>query len=118
MVLDLTKNLSKVPCSLRVGDYQTRILIDANGAFWVVGGNKRGVMTQRAKWAFEKELGAREFRDIHGGTPVTFQDALKTAYEDIYEEVRETFERIEERKTRGHNPCNAKGAMSSTPGRP
>jgi nitrous oxide reductase accessory protein NosL len=37
-----------------VSDYNTNRLIDAKKAYWVVGGNKSGIMTKRAKWAFEK----------------------------------------------------------------
>lgn len=37
-----------------VGDYNTKRLIDAEKAVWVIGGGKQGVMTKRAKWAFEK----------------------------------------------------------------
>ena len=107
IVLDLTQNLSKLPCSLKVGDYQTKKLIEANKAFWVVGGNKRGVMTQTAKWAFEKESSAKEFINSHGGELVVFHGALKAAYEDIYEEVKETLERAEERKAKNGNPCNS-----------
>jgi nitrous oxide reductase accessory protein NosL len=88
-----------------VGDYNTRKLVDADKAFWVVGGNKRGVMTQTAKWAFEKESDAKEFVNSHGGDRVAFHDALKAAYEELYEEVKTTLERAEERKTRGSSPC-------------
>ena len=105
IVLDLTQNLTKLPCSLKVGDYQTKKLIDADKAFWVVGGNKRGVMTQTAKWAFEKESGAKEFINSYGGDSATFHEALKAAYEEIYEEVKDTLERAEERKARGSSPC-------------
>jgi copper chaperone NosL len=105
IVLDLTQNLTKVPCSLKVGDYQTRKLIDADKAFWVVGGNKRGVMTRKAKWAFEKESSAKDFISSYGGDPATFHEALKAAYEEIYEEVKDTLEMAEERKARGSSPC-------------
>jgi hypothetical protein len=109
MVLDLTQNLNKIPCSLKVGSYQTRALIEAHKAFWVVGGDKRGVMTQRAKWAFEKEFGAKEFIHHHGGNLAALNDALRAAYEDIYEEVKETLERAEERKAKGSSPCKPHG---------
>jgi hypothetical protein len=107
MVLDLTKNLSKGPCSLKVGDYQTRKLIDADQAFWVIGGSKRGVMTRTAKWAFEKESSAGEFVSSYGGKPITFYEAMRAAHGELYDEVKETLERARERKDRGGNPCDS-----------
>lgn len=42
-------------------------LIDAEKAFWVIGGSKPGVMTKRAKWAFEKKEAADKFMLDNGG---------------------------------------------------
>ena len=39
---------------LQVSDYNSNRLIDAKKAYWVVGGNKSGLMTKRVKWAFKK----------------------------------------------------------------
>jgi hypothetical protein len=52
--LELTAAIAKVPCAVKVADHNSRSLIDADWAYWVVGGDKPGVMTQRAKWAFQK----------------------------------------------------------------
>jgi copper chaperone NosL len=84
LAIDLALNTARVPRSIRVGDYGTRELIDAETAFWVVGGTKSGVMTSRAKWAFEKKDDAETFIKGHGGVLVTFEDALKASYEDMY----------------------------------
>ena len=59
--IDLAINIDKTPKTIYVGDFNTKKLIDAEQAFWVIGGNKPGVMTKRAKWAFEKKADAEAF---------------------------------------------------------
>ena len=54
--VDVALNIDKTPKSFQVGDYNTKKLINAETATWVIGGNKPGVMTKRAKWAFENSL--------------------------------------------------------------
>ena len=49
-----------------VGDYATEELVDAQKAFWVIGGNKAGVMTGRAKWAFREKTAAERLYRITG----------------------------------------------------
>lgn len=81
--VDLTLKIDKTPTSIMVGDYATTELIDAEKAFWVLGGAKMGVMTKRAKWAFTSKEGADNFVSGNGGTLISFDDALKAAYEDM-----------------------------------
>src|SRR5512138_3807533 len=50
--VELAAVIDKGPAMLRVADYDTRERIDAENAVWVMGGNKKGVMTGVAKWAF------------------------------------------------------------------
>jgi nitrous oxide reductase accessory protein NosL len=52
--VDLANNIAGTPKSIKVGDFNGRQMIDAEKAFWVVGGSKPGVMSKRGKWAFEK----------------------------------------------------------------
>jgi copper chaperone NosL len=80
--IDLDKNKGKEVKSIRVADYNTKKLIDAKKAFWVIGGEKKGVMTMTAKWAFEKKEDADRFISQYGGKPGTFDDALKLSRED------------------------------------
>jgi hypothetical protein len=47
-----------------------------------------GVMTARAKWAFEKKEGADLFINGQGGRPATFDDAISAAFEDMYDDVK------------------------------
>jgi nitrous oxide reductase accessory protein NosL len=65
--------------SFQVADYNTRKLIDARAAIWVIGGDRRGVMTQVAKWAFAGKEGAETFISQHGGKLATFDEALQAA---------------------------------------
>jgi copper chaperone NosL len=96
--IDLVLNLDKTPKAIKVGDYGTKILIDAEKAQWVIGGNKMGVMTKRAKWAFEKKEDAEAFVKENGGKLASFDDALKASYDDIYEDTKMIRERRKMRK--------------------
>jgi len=86
--IELAQSLDKTPKSIKVGDYNTKKLIDAERAFWVIGGSKMGVMTKRAKFAFENKEDAEKFMKENGGTPATFDDAMKAAYEDMYADTK------------------------------
>ncbi len=86
--LDLGLKIDKTPRTIQVGDYNTNALIDAGTAFWVVGGNKVGVMTKRAKWAFEKKEDAEAYIQANGGVIRGFEEAMKAAYEDLYQDTR------------------------------
>jgi nitrous oxide reductase accessory protein NosL len=68
--------------AILVADFRTRQLIDARSAFWVIGGSRRGVMTNVPKWAFSTEEGARAFIDEFGGRRATFGEVLAAAAED------------------------------------
>src|SRR5512139_2929473 len=50
--IDLALNPHKGVKASLVGDYDTRAMLDAERAFWVVGGDRKGVMSIRGKWAF------------------------------------------------------------------
>lgn len=68
--------------SCKVADRDTRHLIDAEEAVWVIGGKKRGVMTMRAKWAFAAREAAQKFVTAYGGTIATWNEALAAARGD------------------------------------
>jgi nitrous oxide reductase accessory protein NosL len=70
-----------------VGDFNTKKLINAESAAWVIG-NKPGVMTKRAKWAYEKKEDAESFVKENGGAVSTFDQAMKASYEDMYSDTR------------------------------
>jgi nitrous oxide reductase accessory protein NosL len=73
--------------AITVGDYFTARQIDADKAHWVIGGDKLGVMTSRAKWAFETWEAAGKFIKEHGGQPAVFKDVIKAAFEDMYQDT-------------------------------
>jgi nitrous oxide reductase accessory protein NosL len=79
---------SAMPVSkITVGDYDTQRQIDADKAYWVIGGDKLGVMTARAKWAFKTKNAADNFMKDHGGRPATFEEVMRAAFEDMYEDT-------------------------------
>ncbi len=86
--VDLAVNLGKTPKLIMVGDFGSKDLIDAEKAFWVIGGSRPGVMTRRGKWAFAKKEDAEEFMKSNGGTVVSFDDAMKAAYEDLHADTK------------------------------
>jgi len=86
--IDLAVNMNKPVRSIMIADYNTKKLIDAEKAFWVIGGEKSGVMTKRAKWAFEEKKDAEQFIKANGGQISTFDEAMKTTFEDMYEILR------------------------------
>ena len=86
--VSMAVNIDKAPLRIQVGDYDTRELIDAEAAVWVIGGDRPGVMTRRAKWAFGKQQAAEAFIRKHGGTAADFDAAMKAVYEDMYEDTR------------------------------
>jgi nitrous oxide reductase accessory protein NosL len=86
--VELAVTLDKTPKVIMVGDFGTKKLVDAEQATWVTGGNKSGVMTKRAKWAFEKKEDAEKFIKENGGTLSSFDEAIKLAYEDMYQDTK------------------------------
>lgn len=100
--MDLALHLDKTPTAIKVGDYFSRELIDAETASWVIGGEKPGVMTRRAKWAFGKREDAERFIQENGGRLAGFEEVLKAAYEDMYDDTRMIRERRKGKGTHQH----------------
>ena len=98
MAVDLANNIDKTPKAIKVGDYNSKKLIDAESGFWVIGGSKQGVMTGRAKWAFEKKTDAEAFIKENTGTLASFDEAIKAAYEDMYKDTKMIRERRKMKK--------------------
>lgn len=86
--VDLANNIDKSPKSISVGDFNTKELIDAEKASWVIGGSKSGVMSKRGKWAFAKKEDAESFMTSNSGTHADFEAAMKAAYEDMYSDTK------------------------------
>ncbi len=106
--VDLALHIDKTPRAIRVADHGTRKLVDAEEAVWVLGGGKAGVMTRRAKWAFADRASAEAFAQENGGTLATFDEAMKAAYEDLYQDTKMIRE-MRAAKRAGAKPAGAHG---------
>jgi copper chaperone NosL len=82
-VAELDANPGHKVKALLVADRDSRLLINAEQAIWVMGGKKRGVMTQLPKWAFGSKKGAEAFVQEYGGKLVTWMEALAAAREEF-----------------------------------
>lgn len=100
--IDLAGNLDKAPASVLVADYGTKELVDASKAIWVIGGDKPGVMTARAKWAFQKRGDAEQFIKENGGTLASYEEALTAAYEDMRADTEMVREKRKAKKAQKH----------------
>lgn len=78
-VVELDRKPEREVASLHVADRETRRLIDAQTATWVLGGRKPGVMTKQPKWAFATPAGAEAFVKANGGAVVPFANAVAAA---------------------------------------
>jgi nitrous oxide reductase accessory protein NosL len=87
-VVELDANTNRTVKAIFAADRTERTLIDAEKAVWVMGGAKRGVMTDRPKWAFATRASAEAFLESYGGTIITWNEALAAAREDLAREVR------------------------------
>ena len=84
-VVDIDANPGKTVKSISVADRDTRELIDAETAVWVMGGRRPGVMTKVAKWAFRSRAEAEAFVAEYGGKIVAWPEALSAAREALNE---------------------------------
>lgn len=102
LAVDLALNIDKTPRLLQVGDFNSKQLIDAEKAVWVIGGNKPGVMTKQAKWAFAKKEDAEKFIMENSGILATFDEALKAAYESMHADTKMIRDKRKMMKMQGH----------------
>jgi nitrous oxide reductase accessory protein NosL len=86
--VELALTIDKMPVMVRVADHETKELLDAEKAVWVMGGGKKGVMTAQAKWAFATKDAAERFVQANGGSIIGFDEAIKAAYDDMYQDTK------------------------------
>lgn len=86
--VEFANAIDRMPTSIKVGDLNSKQLIDAEQAVWVLGGSRQGVMTKRAKWAFADKTAAATFIAEQGGEIVDFDRAMTAAYEDMYKDTK------------------------------
>lgn len=77
--VDMRKNSGKPVKALKAADFNSKKLIDARKATWVIGGKKSGVMTSVPKWAFAKRSDAGSFTKEQGGKVASFDEAATLA---------------------------------------
>jgi copper chaperone NosL len=107
--VDLANSIDKTPKAIKVGDFKGKQLIDAERAFWLVGGSKPGVMSKRGKWAFEKKEDAESFVKTNKGDMVSFENAVKMAYEDMYDDTKAIRERRQMKRMKMMEPNTGAG---------
>jgi len=81
--VDLAVNIDKIPGAIKVGDTDTKELLDAEQAAWVITPDKPGVMTARGKWAFGKREAADRYAGANSGKVISFDEAMGACYEDM-----------------------------------
>jgi len=81
-VTELKANKVKSVKVVEAADVNTKILVDAEKAIWVLGGSRRGVMSRLAKWAFAKKDDAEAFVKKNGGRVATYKEAFALAEKD------------------------------------
>ncbi|MBV5340972.1 MAG: nitrous oxide reductase accessory protein NosL [Deltaproteobacteria bacterium] len=79
VVTELKAQKGKVIKMVEVADLNTKKLVDAEKATWVIGGSKKGVMTRNPKWAFAQKADAIAFISKNGGQLATYKDVLALA---------------------------------------
>lgn len=88
MALEFANAIDRLPQEIFVADYRSGDLLIAEQAVWVLGGDKQGVMTSRAKWAFSQRSDADAFIVEHGGVIADFNQAMKASFEDMYQDTQ------------------------------
>ena len=86
--VELANTIDKIPVMVSVADYDGKELLDAEKAVWVLGGSKKGVMTRQPKWAFATRESADRFIKTNGGGIADFDQAIKAAYDDMYQDTK------------------------------
>ena len=86
--VELANTIDRIPVRVSVADYESKELIDVDEAVWVLGGGKKGVMTGTAKWAFASRESAERFVKANGGGIAGFDQAIKAAYDDMYQDTK------------------------------
>lgn len=103
--VELVVNKDALIKMITVGDFYTHEQTDAYKAYWVIGGDLPGVMTHNAKWAFQKEADAKTFIQQHGGQQAVFEEVIRTAFSDLYEDTMAIKRKkmIHKMETNGHS---------------
>ena len=91
--VNLANNIDKMPLTIKVGDFNAKQLIDAESAFWVIGGNKPGVMSKQGSGPLKRKTDAEAFLKANQGKLASFEEAMNAAYDDMYADTNMIRER-------------------------
>jgi nitrous oxide reductase accessory protein NosL len=86
--VDLAQSFGKEIASLKVADYRTGSLIDAEKAHWVIGAGLPGVMAAKSRVAFSGKAEAEAFRREKGGEIGGFDAAITSTYCDMWPDTQ------------------------------
>jgi nitrous oxide reductase accessory protein NosL len=86
--VDLAQSFGKEIKALRVSDYRSGKLIDAEKATWVLGAGIPGVMAAKSRVAFADRSDAEAFRKDKGGEIADFDAAITSTYCDMWPDTR------------------------------
>lgn len=76
---ELKAGKGKTVNGVEVADLNSKKLVNAEKATWVIGGSRKGVMTRTPKWAFAKKDDATAFVGKNGGRLSSYKEALALA---------------------------------------
>lgn len=100
--IDMALHTDKPVKKITVADYNTKQQINVDQAYWVIGGDKMGVMTARAKWAFATKDAADIFIKEHGGKPATYDDVMSAAFADMQTDTLMIQKKRQKMKMKNH----------------
>jgi hypothetical protein len=86
--VDLAQSFGKAIKAIRVADYRTGKLVDAEKAVWVVGSSLPGVMAAKSRVAFADKSDAEAFRRERGGETADFNAAITSTYCDMWSDTQ------------------------------
>ena len=86
--VDLAQSFGKEIKSLKVADYRSGKLIDAEKALWVIGTGIPGVMAAKSRVAFADRGDAEAFRKDKGGELADFNTAITSTYGDMWPDTQ------------------------------
>ena len=86
--VDLAQSFGKEIKALKVADYRSGKLIDAEKAVWVVGAGIPGVMAAKSRVAFADKPAAEAFRKEKGGETADFDAAITSTYCDMWPDTQ------------------------------
>ncbi len=86
--VDLAQSISKTISAIWTADYNSRKLIDAEKATWVIGGDIPGVMSKKSRVAFSDKKAALAFQKEHGGDIADFDQAIDDTYDETWNDIK------------------------------